>query len=180
MGSVSIKSVNVQYFDREPVRRYTRANNSSVGGSRLSVDGTDVVDWFIAYDPEVWDYNQQVLELYSEKEVRWFERYMKNLINPEDDTVSPVLVLFEGTEHPQRDLMNESQMRKFLEVESDAQFFQAVEAISNANTLVRLCGFLELMGHEDDTSEQKKRHQKRSQILQAKKRTFDALNDLGD
>lgn len=84
-------SVNVQYPQllKQPVARFERAIISGVSGRRLNPQGLAVVEFLIQpNDPS--DYDEAILELYSDEELAVFKRLNRPLFE------QGLLVPFEG------------------------------------------------------------------------------------
>lgn len=65
-------SVNNIYrvVDTPPVRRYIKAVPSKVAGVRLDANGKEQVGFILQSDPDTFNYDKEVLEIYSEREDR--------------------------------------------------------------------------------------------------------------
>lgn len=63
----------------EPYKRYTKAVPSQVGGIRLDANGKEPVYFILHSHPKGFEYDAEVLEIYTEREDRYFRQANRGL-----------------------------------------------------------------------------------------------------
>lgn len=126
------------------VRRYAKVPIHMVAGARIDpYDTRRQVSWLLSTKPEnfdlknktrVFDYEDEVIELYSEFEADAFVRLNKKLI------AEGLLKVYEGESNQVNEIntMSDSQVIDIINIRSNADFQTELEKITSPLTLVRM------------------------------------------
>jgi hypothetical protein len=156
-------SVNHQFieFSEQVVKRYVKVGIGGLAGWRLNprnaVNSNERIDWLlqtpeksVTYHPYTdeqatqvvqtsFSYEDEVLELYSEREVIAFERMNRLLIE------NGLLVEFseKAPEVDRTNALSDTELQRIARMKTTANFQQRVTAITSVNTLQALLDAIE-------------------------------------
>lgn len=126
------------------VRRYAKVPVHMVSGSRIDpYDARRQIPWILATKPEnfdvkskelTFDYEDEVIELYSDYEADAFVRLNKKLIT------QGLLKVYEGVNNLVNEVntMSDSQVNEIINIRANADFQVELDKITSALTLVRM------------------------------------------
>jgi hypothetical protein len=118
----------------EPVARYVKTVATNLTGRRLDVEGKTPVEWCITSDNTQSEYEDAVVELYSDAEHTFFKRINRVLFT--EGWIKP----FAGGEPVVNtaNYMDDVEIEKIASMRRIADLEKALEPITSATTLARI------------------------------------------
>lgn len=129
-------SYNLQYMvhDGEPIAKYVKTIPTKLTGFRFGEQGELKIEFCISGDDPVEDYENSVLEVYTEKEFKYIQNvnkpmFREGFVKPYDGT--PVQV---NTSN----YMSDDEVMRIASLRRQAQLEEAIEPITSYATLNRI------------------------------------------
>jgi len=154
MGS----SVNHQYINHSDsvVERYVKTVLHGISGYRYDPDTGKVTDFFLSTPESVFNfatrerngdivYDSEVLELYTDQEVKYFKRANKSLL--ERGLLKPYYATSIATD--ESNLLDDTQIEEIAAIVTPAQLKKRLATITSEVTLNRILDSMQALGRKE-------------------------------